>query len=48
MTWNENYRVEEALWEALTKQYEAASVEEAKEIPTVQVLDRGQCAWTKN
>ena len=32
-------RVEEALWEALTKQYEAASVEEAKEIPTVQVLD---------
>jgi capsule polysaccharide export protein KpsE/RkpR len=32
-------RVEEALWEALTKQYEAASVEEAKETPTVHVLD---------
>jgi len=31
--------VEEALWEALTKQYEAAKVEEAKEIPTVRVLD---------
>jgi uncharacterized protein involved in exopolysaccharide biosynthesis len=31
--------VEEALWEALTKQYEAAKVQEAKEIPTVQVLD---------
>jgi len=32
-------RVDEALWEALTKQYEAAKVEEAEEIPTVQVLD---------
>jgi uncharacterized protein involved in exopolysaccharide biosynthesis len=32
-------RVQEALWEALTKQYEAAKVEEAEEIPTVQVLD---------
>ena len=32
-------RVEEALWEALTRQYEAAKVEEAEEIPTVQVLD---------
>ena len=32
-------RVEEALWEALTKQYEAAKVEEAAEIPTVHVLD---------
>jgi uncharacterized protein involved in exopolysaccharide biosynthesis len=32
-------RVEEALWEALTRQYEAAKVEEAAEIPTVQVLD---------
>ena len=28
-------RVEEALWEALTRQYEAAKVEEAEEIPTV-------------
>jgi uncharacterized protein involved in exopolysaccharide biosynthesis len=32
-------RVDEALWEALTKQYEMARVEEAKEIPTIQVLD---------
>jgi capsule polysaccharide export protein KpsE/RkpR len=32
-------RVEEVLWEALTKQYEAAKVQEAKEIPTVRVLD---------
>lgn len=32
-------RVDEALWETLTKQYEAARVEEAEEIPTVQVLD---------
>jgi ribosomal protein S8E len=31
--------VEEALWEALTKQHEAAKVQEAKEIPTVRVLD---------
>jgi len=32
-------RVDEALWEALTKQYESAKVEEAAEIPTVHVLD---------
>jgi len=32
-------KVDEALWEALTKQYEAAKVQEAKEIPTVRVLD---------
>jgi capsule polysaccharide export protein KpsE/RkpR len=32
-------RVEEALWDALTRQYEAAKVQEAKEIPTVRVLD---------
>ncbi len=32
-------RVDEGLWETLTKQYEAAKVEEAEEIPTVQVLD---------
>jgi uncharacterized protein involved in exopolysaccharide biosynthesis len=31
--------IEEALWEALTKQYEAAKVQEAKEIPTVRILD---------
>ena len=32
-------KVEEALWETLTKQYEMAKVQEAKEIPTVRVLD---------
>jgi uncharacterized protein involved in exopolysaccharide biosynthesis len=32
-------RVEEELWDALTRQYEAARVQEAKEIPTVRVLD---------
>jgi uncharacterized protein involved in exopolysaccharide biosynthesis len=32
-------RVEEAVFETLTKQYELAKVQEAKEIPTVKVLD---------
>jgi capsule polysaccharide export protein KpsE/RkpR len=32
-------RVEEALWEVLTRQYETARVQEAKEIPVVRVLD---------
>ncbi len=32
-------RVDEQLWETLTKQYEIARVQEAKEIPTIQVLD---------
>jgi len=32
-------RVEEALWETLTRQYETARVQEAKEIPVVRVLD---------
>jgi uncharacterized protein involved in exopolysaccharide biosynthesis len=32
-------RVEEAVFETLTKEYELAKVEEAKEIPTVKVLD---------
>jgi uncharacterized protein involved in exopolysaccharide biosynthesis len=32
-------KVDEALWEALTKQYEVAKVDEAKQIPTVRVLD---------
>jgi capsule polysaccharide export protein KpsE/RkpR len=36
---NRKVLVEEALWEALTKQYEAAKVQEAKEIPTVRILD---------
>ena len=32
-------RVEEAVFEVLTKEYEMAKVQEAKEIPTVKVLD---------
>jgi capsule polysaccharide export protein KpsE/RkpR len=32
-------RVDESLWEALTKQYEMARVEEAEQIPTLRVLD---------
>lgn len=32
-------RVEEVVWDALTRQYETARVQEAKEIPTVRVLD---------
>jgi capsule polysaccharide export protein KpsE/RkpR len=32
-------RVQEAVYEALTQQYELAKVEEAKEIPSVKVLD---------
>jgi len=32
-------RVEETLWETLTRQYEAARVQEEKEIPVVRVLD---------
>lgn len=32
-------KINEAVYEALTKQYEMAKVEEAKEIPTIKVLD---------
>lgn len=32
-------KIEEAVYETLTKQYEVAKVQEAKEIPTVRVLD---------
>jgi capsule polysaccharide export protein KpsE/RkpR len=35
-------RVDEALWEALMKQYEAAKVEEARQTPTVRVLDAAE------
>jgi uncharacterized protein involved in exopolysaccharide biosynthesis len=34
-------KVQEALFETLTKQYEMARVEEAREIPSVKVLDEG-------
>jgi uncharacterized protein involved in exopolysaccharide biosynthesis len=40
--------VEEALWEALTKEYEAAKVEEAAEIPTVRVLDAAEVPGRKS
>ena len=42
VTWADLYRetkVREAVFETLTKQYELAKVQEAKEIPTVKVLD---------
>jgi uncharacterized protein involved in exopolysaccharide biosynthesis len=42
VTWADLYRhtrVEEVVFETLTKQYEIAKVEEAREIPSVKVLD---------
>lgn len=42
VTWADLYRrtkVEETVFETLTKQYELAKVEEAREIPSVKVLD---------
>ena len=41
-------RVEEALWETLTRQYEAAKVEEAEELPTVRVLDVAEIPGRKS
>ena len=41
-------RVEEGLWEILTKQYEAAKVEEAEELPTVRVLDVAEIPGRKS
>ena len=42
VTWADLYRrtkVEEAVFETLTKQYEIAKVDEAREVPSVKVLD---------
>lgn len=42
VTWSDLYRrskVEESVFETLTKQYEVAKVEEARETPSVKVLD---------
>lgn len=42
VTWSDLYRktkVEEAVFEILTKQYEMARVEEAREVPSIKVLD---------
>lgn len=41
-------RADEAIWEALTKEYEAAKVEEAKQIPTVRVLDAAEVPQRKS
>jgi len=41
-------QVQAAVYEVLTKQYELAKVQEAKEIPTVRVLDNGQVPERKS
>jgi capsule polysaccharide export protein KpsE/RkpR len=41
-------RVEEAVFETLTKQYELAKVEEARETPSVKVLDRADVPEEKS
>ena len=49
--WADLYRrtkVQEAVFEALTQQYELAKVQEAKEIPTVKVLDPPDVPETKS
>jgi capsule polysaccharide export protein KpsE/RkpR len=49
--WADLYRklkVQEATYEVLTKQYELAKVEEAKEIPSVKVLDFGELPQKKS
>lgn len=51
VTWADLYRrarVEEAVFEVLTKQDELAKVQEAKEIPSVKVLDRGELPQKKS
>jgi uncharacterized protein involved in exopolysaccharide biosynthesis len=40
--------VDENLWEALTKEYETAKVEEAREIPTIHVLDAAEVPRMKS
>ena len=40
--------MQEAIYETLTKQYELAKVEEAKEIPPIKVLDEPQLAERKS
>ncbi len=40
--------VDEALWEALTKEYETAKFEEAREIPTLHVLDAAEVPRMKS
>ena len=40
--------VDEALWESLTKEYETAKFEEAREIPTLHVLDAAEIPRIKS
>jgi len=40
--------MQEGIYEILTKQYELAKVEEAKEIPTIKVLDEPQVSERKS
>jgi capsule polysaccharide export protein KpsE/RkpR len=49
--WADLYRqlkIDETVYELLTEQYELARIEEAKETPTVQVLDPGNVAQRKS
>ena len=51
VTWADLYRrsrVEETIFETLTKQYELAKVEEARETPSVKVLDAADIPETKS
>ncbi|MFH0809673.1 MAG: Wzz/FepE/Etk N-terminal domain-containing protein [Pseudomonadota bacterium] len=42
-----NVKYQEALWELLIQQYEMARIQEAKDTPTVQILDVGQVPQKK-
>ena len=51
VTYSDLYRqltMQEAIYETLTKQYELAKVEEAKEIPPIKVLDEPQVPERKS
>jgi len=51
VTWSDLYRqtkVEETVFETLTKQYEIAKVEEAREIPSIKVLDPAEVPERKS
>jgi capsule polysaccharide export protein KpsE/RkpR len=51
VTWGDLYqrtRIEEAVYEALTQQYELAKVQEAKETPSVKVLDTARVPEKKS
>jgi uncharacterized protein involved in exopolysaccharide biosynthesis len=43
-----NVRIEEAVYESLTKQYEMAKVEEARDVPSVRVLDQAEVPEVKS